>query len=734
MKKSVGILFLLVIFFGIIFISESVSAWPWCGGLDCSIGLCPPQNSCPTASNPQGSESFYNYGSDYSGCIVTQTVTCNSGASCNGAVCSEIYFEENLSDGDNLCDASYCMGGGSVICAYSTRGKFAIGWTWWDPSRLPAETPSLSYGVCTDGIDNDCDNKYDYIGDGASIPGDPSCCVDADHDGYNETAIGVCGTQADCNDNNINIHPGAPEICDGKDNQCPGNSGYGQIDEGFNVDGDSFRTCDGDCNDNNASIYPGATEICTDRVDNNCNGYCDYNTSTCIDGKTPGDTACTGEACPNVSETIANNNCGNGVNDDCDTEQDWDTQNWVGGYPAPGNSGMDGGDNGCPVGFLDRFFTGEIEIMSQEPYYENTFVSVNCYTDVEEGVNSVNAYVIDGSKRYCSLIFTSTSFGIHQFNCSTGSPQVGKTFGCEINQSRSYNSTGDAILQKDILSNPPSEVSCQPTDSCNDYQNQTTCERDCNSIWSNDQPDNLVCGTGMCSSGTTWNACGCEWNGSACNFGYKPNPCGVCGNGLIEPGEECDPNGAGPDNITVTCSNVGSNCSVGTPSCTSSCTVDTSSCSGGGCNTGSCGDGAKNDRELCDGNNLGGLTCANFKLNSGTLSCVPSGQTNACHFDTSRCVNISAGGWCSVEDEEITKECGFEPDPERKWYEWIGIWYGGPGGADETDCEDDPFSQKVLCPSEFQLPFFGFYSIALSILGIAVVYYFLIRKKKIVLV
>ena len=104
-------------------------------------------------------------------------------------------------------------------------------------------------------------------------------------DGYSwcaATAAYPSASNADCNDGNPAIRPGASETCDGFDNNCA--SG---IDEGFpNFDGDSYADCvdpdidnDGslngpDCNDFDASIRPGAADIC-DGYDNDCDNYID---------------------------------------------------------------------------------------------------------------------------------------------------------------------------------------------------------------------------------------------------------------------------------------------------------------------------------------------------------------------------------------------------------------------------------------------------------------------------
>ena len=59
------------------------------------------------------------------------------------------------------------------------------------------------------------------------------------------------------------------EICDGKDNDC-----NGETDELFDTDGDGYTTCNNDCDDRRVGVNPVAEEVC-DGIDNDCNGQID---------------------------------------------------------------------------------------------------------------------------------------------------------------------------------------------------------------------------------------------------------------------------------------------------------------------------------------------------------------------------------------------------------------------------------------------------------------------------
>jgi hypothetical protein len=73
-----------------------------------------------------------------------------------------------------------------------------------------------------DGAGDLCDTCSDGDGDGFGMPGSVDCAM---------------GAALDCNDAERNVYPGAPELCDGLDNDCDGGADNVQCD-GFDATGD----------------------------------------------------------------------------------------------------------------------------------------------------------------------------------------------------------------------------------------------------------------------------------------------------------------------------------------------------------------------------------------------------------------------------------------------------------------------------------------------------------------
>ncbi len=104
---------------------------------------------------------------------------------------------------------------------------------------------------------------------------------------------------------------------------------------------------------------------------------------------------------------------------------------------------------------------------------------------------------------------------------------------------------------------------------------------------------------------------------------------GVCGNGTINTGEQCD--GANLGGATCTSQGFGGG---GTLACDGSCQYDTSDCTAS-----LCGNATINTGEQCDGANLGGATCVSQGFSGGgTLAC-----NTSCQFNTSGCTASLCG-------------------------------------------------------------------------------------------
>lgn len=91
-------------------------------------------------------------------------------------------------------------------------------------------------------------------------------------DGMGDSDGDGCAPAGDCNESDGAVYPGAPQICDGVNNDCNGASwpSVAATNDGDD-DADAFTECAGDCNDAISSIHPGANEV-NDGIDNQCPG------------------------------------------------------------------------------------------------------------------------------------------------------------------------------------------------------------------------------------------------------------------------------------------------------------------------------------------------------------------------------------------------------------------------------------------------------------------------------
>ncbi len=230
--------------------------------------------------------------------------------------------------------------------------------------------------VC-DGVDNNCNNQVDegfadFDKDGLAN------CIDEDDDNDGDLDV------TDCNPTNKQVYNGAPELCDGLDNDC-----NDKVDEGFSdMDGDGISDCsdtdvDGDGDPNvqvfapyNAEISTATPEVC-DGIDNNCNnqvdeGYPDFDQdglANCVD--------------------MDDDNDGDGDDSDC---APLDASKYNGAVEA-----CDGVDNNCngkvDEGFVNTDGDGEADCIDLDDDDDGDPDVVDC--------NPINPTVFTGAEEIC---------------------------------------------------------------------------------------------------------------------------------------------------------------------------------------------------------------------------------------------------------------------------------------------------------------------------------------------
>ena len=220
-----------------------------------------------------------------------------------------------------------------------------------DPTINP-----IAMEIANNDIDEDCDGFISI--------------VDRDGDGFN--------SDEDCDDMFDTVFPGAPELCDGLDNDC-----NGVIDEGLTVltfyedmDGDTYGdirrpvlSCEiqsgivmnsDDCDDTDPTINPAATEIPNNAIDENCDGLIliidadgdGFNSDDDCDDMDalvfPGaaelcdglDNDCNGQIDDGLNLTINNDDCFAQIFFDCNADYRNDVREWLASFEATDANGM----------------------------------------------------------------------------------------------------------------------------------------------------------------------------------------------------------------------------------------------------------------------------------------------------------------------------------------------------------------------------------------------------------
>ncbi|MBX5480609.1 MAG: putative metal-binding motif-containing protein [Myxococcaceae bacterium] len=253
-------------------------------------------------------------------CALAVTLACYRAPDASGPYqCLE---DQSCGEGMVCDDGLCCVPGGAPACR----------------TRVPES------GICPDGSKPTL-WSLDRDGDGL---GDPSTTKPACAQPY-ATPPGAEGAKwvpfaGDCDDRDPGAFPGAPELCDGRDNDCDGVPDDGLPQRSFYVDADGDGAGDengeplalcaarpgtvdnaSDCNDGDAQVRPGAPERCNDE-DDDCNGLKDDEVpglgEACTDGARigvcqAGKTACDAGQVVCSQVVFADVETCNGLDDDC---------------------------------------------------------------------------------------------------------------------------------------------------------------------------------------------------------------------------------------------------------------------------------------------------------------------------------------------------------------------------------------------------------------------------------
>ncbi|MBP9825742.1 MAG: putative metal-binding motif-containing protein [Thermoanaerobaculia bacterium] len=168
---------------------------------------------------------------------------------------------------DGFESATLCAWSATVPPSTSTWYLDSDGDSFGDPAA-----PTESCAAPADHVANadDCDDASAATFPGAAPLDSPTACMlDFDTDDFGGDAPpGGIAPGSDCDDVAAAVNPAADELCNAIDDDCDS-----AVDEGFDLDNDTWTTCAGDCNDSDPAIHPAAADDPDAAfLDRNCDG------------------------------------------------------------------------------------------------------------------------------------------------------------------------------------------------------------------------------------------------------------------------------------------------------------------------------------------------------------------------------------------------------------------------------------------------------------------------------